>query len=129
LPQRARLLFALVVVTPLGLLTSHYEGPASAWVRDHGSGVLYVMFWIFLVLLARPALPAGPVALAVLAATCALEVLQLWHPPFLERLRATWLGGTLLGYSFKLADFPWYGLGSLLGYAFARWAERTSPQA
>ena len=38
--------------------------------------------------------------------TCVLDVLQLWHPMFLENVRATFLGNAILGTTFVLWDFP-----------------------
>jgi hypothetical protein len=52
---------------------------------------------------------------AVFAVTCALEVLQLWHPAPLEAVRGTFLGRTLLGTTFVWWDFPHYALGCALG--------------
>jgi hypothetical protein len=40
----------------------------------------------------------------------------LWHPPFLEVLRSNFIGRTILGSSFNWTDFPYYLVGSGLGY-------------
>ena len=49
-----------------------------------------------------------------------LEVLQLWHPPFLEALRGHFLGRTVLGTTFSWSDFPHYVAGAVLGLMLAR---------
>lgn len=118
-----RLVFALVLaaLVPLGLATKVYEGPAAAWVGGSAGGVLYVMFFVLLVGLIRPT--PRPLALAapiVLAATCLIEVTQLWRPPLLEGIRGTFVGRTLLGSQFSWTDFPHYALGAAIGWAIGR---------
>lgn len=121
--MRRRCALALVLVTPLGFATKLYAGPGSVWVNHFAGGVLYVLFWVLGVLAVAPRLSPGRVAAAVLAATCGLELLQLWHPPLLEAVRATFLGRTLIGASFSLWDFPHYLLGAALGaWLTGRWA-------
>lgn len=121
-PSRARLAAILAVVTPLGFLTKAYSGPAAAWVNDSAGGVLYVAFWLLVVLWLRPSAPVRTTAALVFALTCGLEFLQLWHPPFLEAIRASFLGRTLIGTSFAAWDFPHYAVGALLGVGLARCA-------
>lgn len=128
-PSRARLAATLAVVTPLGFLTKAYTGPAAGWVHDYAGGVLYVAFWVLVVLWLRPSAPARVAAAFVFAATCALELLQLWHPPFLEAIRASFFGRTLLGTTFVWWDFPHYALGALLGLALVRWARSRADDA
>jgi len=50
----------------------------------------------------------------VFVGTCALELLQLWHPPWLDGLRRTFLGAATLGQSFDPWDFVYYAIGSTL---------------
>ena len=116
---RGRFLAVLAVITPLGFLTKFYSGPGAKWVADNGGGFLYVVFWIAVVLALLPQLSGAAVAAGVLAATCALEFAQLWHPPFLEAIRATFLGHALLGSTFAASDFPYYFAGALVGYALS----------
>ena len=108
---------ALLVVTPLGFAFKYYQGPLHHWFNDYGAGVLYEVFWVVLgTMVFSPARPSWKVPAVVFAVTCALEFLQLWHPAFLETLRATFLGRALLGTTFVWLDFPHYVLGCALGY-------------
>jgi hypothetical protein len=113
--RRKRLLLALAVLVPLGLATK-LGGPGI--VRGYAGGVLYVAFWTYAVLLVRPRLPPATVALAVLLATCAIEVFQLSAWP--ERVRATFLGSLILGSEFDPLDFPCYAVGAAVAVAGAR---------
>lgn len=117
--RRGHSLAALAVVTPLGFLSKFYSGPGASWVADNAGGFLYVVFWIAVVLALVPRLSGAAVAASVLIATCALEFAQLWHPPLLERIRATFLGHALLGSTFAWSDFPYYFAGALVGYALS----------
>jgi hypothetical protein len=127
--ERLAYLAMLAVITPLGFATKFYHGPGHAWVADHAGGLLYVTFWILLAMLLAPQLPVRRVAAGVLLVTCILEFLQLWHPPLLERVRATFLGRALIGSDFDWGDFPYYFLGALAGYGLARRAQaRPSPR-
>jgi hypothetical protein len=119
-PSRGFLIVCLVLATLFGFTSKHYGGPGGYWVRDHGAGILYEVFWILLVLAIRPRLSPARVAGAVLFATSMLEFLQLWHPPFLERIRATFLGQALIGSVFSWWDFPPYVIGCWLGALIGR---------
>ena len=117
---RGRCVAVLAVVTPLGLLTKFYSGPGSSWVSSQAGGFLYVVFWVFVALALFPRMSQWSVSLAVAIATSVLEFVQLWHPPFLERIRSSFLGHAVLGSTFAWSDFPYYAAGALTAYAVAR---------
>jgi hypothetical protein len=119
-PLQARLFISLLILTPLGFLTKSYVGPAAPWVRDSLGGVLYEMFWCWIVVLFCPKFNPWKTALAVFLVTSVLEVAQLWHPPFLEVIRRTFLGAALLGTTFAWLDFPHYLLGCLIAAGWIR---------
>ena len=119
LSERARLLALLAVITPAGFFTKLYGGPGASWVASSAGGLLYVVFWILALLALFPGSSRAALAGGVLAATCALEFAQLWHPPFLQGIRATFLGHALLGSTFAWSDFPYYFAGALAGYALS----------
>jgi len=110
------LILLLIIITPIGFLTKFYQGPAQAWVSDSLGGVFYEIFWCLVVAFIWPAGNPLKIALGVFVITCTLEFLQLWHPAFLEYLRNSFIGRTILGNSFNWMDFPYYVVGSLLGY-------------
>ncbi|MFU8843307.1 MAG: DUF2809 domain-containing protein [Bacteroidales bacterium] len=120
--NRQRLIVGLLVliITPLGFYTKFYEGAGSRWVNDSLGGLLYVVFWCLVVFIAFPKSRSSRIAVAVFLATCLLEFLQLWRPPFLEFLRSFFIGRTILGNSFNWMDFPYYFIGSVIGYFIIR---------
>jgi hypothetical protein len=121
--RRCRTVISLLIVVPLGFYSKFYAGPAAQWVNDSLSGVWYEIFWCLLVFLFLPEGKAWLIATVVLLATCALEWLQLWHPPFLEYLRSSFIGRTVLGTSFAWSDFPYYVLGCWIGWLWMRWLQ------
>jgi len=123
---RTRVLLALAAVTALGLGLKHYTGPGRCWVNNFGpASVAYELFFMLLVFLLVPRRSAiVPIAVGVCAGTCILEVLQTWKPPWLEAVRATFLGRTLLGTTFSWWDFPAYVVGCALGWVLLLWLSR-----
>lgn len=115
--RRKWILLSLCLVTPAGFLFKFYAGPCHKWFNDYGAGLLYEVFWCLVVFFFIPYRKyITPIALWVFIVTCILEILQLWHPSFLQQIRGTFLGAALLGTTFVWWDFPHYILGSLIGY-------------
>ena len=116
-----RVTLSLLVVTPLGFAFKFYSGPGNGWFNNYGAGVLYEIFWILLAFLFFPSKrSANVIPVYVFLITCILELLQLWHPPFLETIRSSFLGSALIGTTFVWWDFPHYVLGCLMGWGCLR---------
>ncbi|HEG44456.1 MAG TPA: DUF2809 domain-containing protein [Phycisphaerales bacterium] len=108
---------ALAVVTPLGFACKGYFGHVPVWFNHYGGGVLYEVFFCLLAFLFwYNRRYITPIAIWVLAITCSLEFLQLWHPDFLNAARATLPGKMLLGTTFVWWDLPHYVIGCGLGW-------------
>jgi hypothetical protein len=114
-------MIVLLLVVPVGLYSKFYVGPAAHWINNSLSGVFYEIFWCLLIFLLLPETKPWIIAASVLVATCLLEFLQLWHPPFLELARSYFIGRAVLGTSFTWWDFPYYFLGSGLGWLWMGW--------
>lgn len=106
-------LLSIAVITPLGFFTKAYSGPMANWVNNSLGGILYVIFWSLLLSVVFFRTRRWIIATIVLLITCCLEFMQLWHPPFLESIRSTFLGVTLIGNSFSWLDLVHYVIGSL----------------
>lgn len=116
LNRNRRILLALIILTPIGFYSKLYDGYLHFWVNNSLGGVFYEMFWCLVLALFFKKLSPFQISLSVLLATCMLEFLQLWHPAFLELLRHNYIGITILGNTFTWSDFPYYFIGSFLGY-------------
>jgi hypothetical protein len=84
--------------------------------------VLYEVVWITAAQLVWISVRTHRLALAVFAATCVIELLQLSEMPWLRAARSTTPGRLLLGGNggFDVLDFPLYGLGCVVGHALCR---------
>ncbi len=114
-------LISILIIVPLGFLCKLYAGPGAKWFNDSFGGLLYEIFWCLVIFLILPRLKPVNIAVGVFIVTCILEILQLWHPPFLEVIRSDFIGRTIIGTSFVWSDFIYYVLGSTLGWC---WMER-----
>jgi len=122
--QRLVTSLLLIIIIPAGIYTKFYSGPAQHWVSDSFGGLLYEIFWCLVFYFLFPKSKPFIVALMVFVVTCILEFLQLWHPAFLEMLRRNFFGRTILGNSFNWYDFPYYFIGSAVGYAVLYWISK-----
>jgi hypothetical protein len=115
-------IYSLLAVVPLGFLFKFYSGPGRRWFNDFGAGLFYEIFWILIVFLILPKKKlVNKIPLWVFLITCALEVLQLWHPKFLEAIRSFFIGAALIGTTFSWWDFPHYAIGCYLGWLWIIW--------
>lgn len=117
--SQSRLLL-LAGVSVLSGFWLRFHAPVPAWLSDAAGGIAYVLFFVLVFGAFKPDTPARTVALAVVFVTCCLETLQLWHPAWLEAIRATLPGRLLLGTTFEWMDFPPYFLGAAFGWALLK---------
>ena len=115
--QRAWALVVLALLFALGLASKLYAGPGAWWCGSYLGGVFYVMLWCVAAFIAWPRARPERIAAWVVAVTCVLEALQLWHPAWLEPMRRSFWGAALLGNTFSWWDFPYYFLGGALAWA------------
>ncbi|HHS12779.1 MAG TPA: DUF2809 domain-containing protein [bacterium] len=119
-PYRRRLFLVILILIPVGLATKWTSEPYTRWMNHHAGGVVYVLFWSAVVSWIWPRISAFRVALWVFLVTCALEILQLWHPPVLQTIRSTFVGRALIGTHFSWPDFPHYAAGCVLAWWWIR---------
>ena len=113
--ERIGLAAILLCLIPMGY-GLRFRAPIAPEWRDATGGAVYVTLWIVFVALFWVRNAAWKISVAVLSITCFLEFLQLWHPAWLETLRATFPGRVLLGTTFGWDDFPPYLAGAILGW-------------
>ena len=121
-------LFLIPIVILIGLGFKYYRGPGEVWVNHYGpASVAYEVLWMlfgFLIFPRRKSII--PIAIVVLVSTCAIEFLQLYHPPWLESLRQTFAGKFILGTTFSWWDFIAYPIGCLTGVHVLRYVSKIS---
>ena len=114
--NRIVILLSILIVTPLGFACKFYAGPGAKWVNDSLGGLLYEVFWCLAISVIIIKVKPWKIALSVFIVTSILELLQLWHPIFLEIIRSTFIGRTIIGTTFVPSDFIYYTIGSLVGW-------------
>ena len=118
---RRYIIISLLFVIPTGFLFKFYSGSGQWWFNDYGAGLLYEIFWILLFFFIFPSKKsAHHIPVWVFVITSALEFLQLFHPPVLEKIRSCFLGKALIGTTFVWWDFPHYAAGCIIGWLYLR---------
>jgi hypothetical protein len=121
---RIALLIGIVLIIPLGYSVRFATGLGMPLLQDIMGSLAYQILLMFLVAFFCPRTSLVKVAVWVCVASCVGELLQLWQPPLLQAIRATWVGRIVLGNTFTLSDFPPYAVGSFLGWLGLKWLRR-----
>lgn len=118
-------ILSLLIVTTVGFLFKFYRGWGQGFFNDGAATICYEIMWcVFAYWFIRTRQAVRWIPLWVFIVTCILEFLQLWHPPFLQQIRANLLGRLLLGSVFVWSDFFYYGLGSFCGWLWLKQVDR-----
>jgi len=127
-PTFVQPLIACLLSVLVCLLYAGVRPHLSGWWRDHGGGVPYVIFWILLWFTVIPNRRwVMKICVAVVLATCFLEIFQLYDGPiWLQDFRRTRLGAAWLGHGFDWHDFPPYMIGGVCGWGLGRVVLRRS---
>lgn len=121
--RRARLYTALSLAPVLaaGVILMFNRGPLHGPINVVLAEMLYVICWCLTLFFVWPQRRfIARIVIGVFVGTCALEFLQLWHPPFLEAIRSNLLGRNLIGRIFDRADFINYVLGGVAAWLWLR---------
>ena len=117
--KRNRLLYFLIgcAVVPLGLASRRYAAFLPEFIATYAGDTLWAVmaFLIFGVLF--PRWSTARVATAALVLSYADEISQLYHAPWIDKVRGIWLGGLILGFGFLWSDILCYTIGVMLGAA------------
>lgn len=114
--QRLIAIIILLMIISLGFYTKLYSGIGHEWVNNKLGGVFYEIFWCLVFFILIPKSKPFRIAVWVFIITVILEFVQLLNYTFLEIIRTNFIGQTIMGSSFSWTDFPYYFIGSLLGY-------------
>jgi|SRR4029079_936996 hypothetical protein len=111
--RRSRALyFALVALTiPLGLAARRFDSRLPDVIGKYAPDALWAVMVFFAIALCWPAWRTGKVAGAALLFSFIIEFSQLYHAPWIDAIRATTLGGLVLGFGFLVSDLVCYCIG------------------
>lgn len=114
--SRSRVLYAILTafVMLAGFLSRRLLGHYT-FVKLYVGDVLWAMMVFLGVAFVFSNWPTWRIAVVALTFSVCIEVSQLYHAPWLDAIRATGLGGLILGFTFVWADLLCYGVGVALG--------------
>jgi hypothetical protein len=116
---RNRLIWALAAcaVVGLGLASRRYAWYLPEFLARYAGDTLWALMVFVMIGVLAPRLSTRWVASAALAFSYAVELSQLYHAPWLDKIRNTSLGGLVLGYGFLWSDVVCYTTGVAIGVA------------
>lgn len=109
-------IIVLFIIIPLGLFSKIYSGTGQEWVNNKLGGFFYEIFWCLIFFIILPKSKPIRIVIGVFVVTCILEFIQLFDNSFLDIIRSNFIGRTIIGSSFTWSDFPYYLIGSVLGF-------------
>ena len=108
-------LLIMVLLTAFGLPARTIQDKLPAWYVQYFGDYLWAMLLFFGFGLVLRNVSTFKVVIVTLFFTYSIEVLQLFHPQWLESLRDIKLFGLILGYTFLWSDIIAYTLGITTG--------------
>lgn len=112
---RHRLLYGLLLLLVMGLGLSSRQPFMPQLVRLYAGDTLWSLMVFLLVGLFFPKLPTRLVALYAGMFSLLIELSQFYHAPWIDAIRATRIGGLVLGFGFLWRDLVCYALGIMGG--------------
>jgi hypothetical protein len=116
--KKRRLLYFLlfILIIPIGLSTRKEPQWYFSLIANYGGDVFWstMFFFIFRFLWSAGAL--WKIALYTFSFSLAVEISQLYHAVWIDKIRATFLGSMLLGNTFLWSDILCYLVGTVLGW-------------
>ncbi|RSK49065.1 DUF2809 domain-containing protein [Hymenobacter rigui] len=117
----------------LGLASRRFGGWLPPFVASYAGDALWALLVYWLVGLLRPRWSSWRTGAVALCFAVVIEISQLWHPAWLQAIRATTLGALVLGHGFLWSDLLCYAVGVLAGVllelAAERWFRSATPAA
>jgi len=126
-PPRSRFAYgiALVLVIAAGLGSRMFGNSLPALVATYAGDTLYATMVFVGLAIVAPRWSTARLAVTALACSCAIEVSQLYHAPWIDVIRNTLPGALVLGYGFLWSDLACYAAGVVFAAAADRLAAST----
>ena len=116
--KRNRAVYAILIILVIiaGLMSRHFAGHLPAWNRLYLGDVLWALMVFLMVGFLFSRKPSRWVAVVALIFSFCIEFSQIYHAPWIDSIRATTLGGLVLGYGFLWSDLVCYTIGIVFGF-------------
>ncbi|MCM0003862.1 MULTISPECIES: ribosomal maturation YjgA family protein [Bacillus cereus group] len=118
--KRNRLLYAMftILVIILGLSSRKFAFALPALLNDYLGDALWALMIFIGFGFLFPKIEMKKLAFISLIFCYGIEVSQLYHAEWIDSIRATTLGGLVLGYGFLWSDLVAYAIGVGVGFLF-----------
>lgn len=113
--RRAKYGSLLLAVILLGLASRAYSPPLPLFVKAYVGDALWALAAYLTVTLILPRLPIRWVAVTAGLFSLTVELSQLYHAPWIDRIRQIRLAAMVLGHGFLWSDLACYGVGIVVG--------------
>jgi hypothetical protein len=114
--SRRRLIYGLLIVIliPLGLAIRKYPQALYSFIAQYAGDTVWAAMVYFMFTFLFPLWPLRKKLLAAFLFCYLIEISELYQAPWINAIRATWLGGRILGYGFLWSDLACYAVGIFL---------------
>ncbi|OOZ83715.1 DUF2809 domain-containing protein [Bacillus cereus] len=118
--KRNRLLYATftIIVIILGLSSRKFAYALPELLNDYLGDTLWALMIFIGFGFLFPKIETKKLAFLSLIFCCGIEMSQLYHAEWIDNIRATTLGGLVLGYGFLWSDLVAYTIGVGVGFLF-----------
>lgn len=118
--KRNRLLYATftIIVIILGLSSRKFAYALPELLNDYLGDTLWALMIFIGFGFLFPKIETKKLAFISLIFCCGIEMSQLYHAEWIDNIRATTLGGLMLGYGFLWSDLVAYTIGVGVGFLF-----------
>lgn len=103
----------LLATIALGLASRRYATALPSFIAAYAGDALWAAMAFWIAALLFPRARTQTLASAALSISYAVELSQLYHAPWINKLRATRLGALALGHGFLWSDLLCYAAGVL----------------
>ncbi|TCO79483.1 ribosomal maturation YjgA family protein [Marinisporobacter balticus] len=115
--ERSRMAYSIfiIIVISLGIASRYFSVYLARWIAKYAGDVLWglmVFLWVGFSLKDRSTRFVGRIALIF---SFFIEITQLYHAPWIDSIRKTFIGGLVLGFGFLWSDLICYTVGIGIG--------------
>jgi hypothetical protein len=108
------LLFIVIIIS--GLASRNYSKMLPNWVDLYLGDALWALIVFVLIGMILKHKSSLTIVLLALSFSYIIEISQLYHAPWIDKVRSTWLGGHILGFGFLWSDLLCYTVGIAAGF-------------
>jgi len=127
--KRRLIYFVLyLLIVPIGYATRKLPHLFHPFIAEFGGDTLWAAMFVFLFRAIWPKPALWKIALYTYLFTVAIEISQLYHAVWIDKIRATFLGKMLLGSGFLWSDLLCYLTGVVFAWLIATFADKYSSE-